>query len=195
MSQEVLLILKNSRAITGSLVFALHPDRGGSQEDMRSAAEAKFVLDKYAGQQIPGGYTPPPKPEPKPERAARHWGDVELHSADKRTFGEWLHKELIRVWDLANDNANARNEDNLFNAINKMVDIVSGMRRAFSEWKWKTRTETILTEDDFYNLLETLEAEESPKSMRAAIKRFKEKFMHPFYDKYIKEFPPEYGTS
>jgi len=172
------------------LAMKVHPDVGGSHGDMVNVIAANSILNQVS--RIPGvtgpAYTEPPKPEPKPAR--RYWADPSLHSADRRTFGEWLHGGMVEAWDVAGNNVNARNENKLNDAISKVGNVVGEMKRAFDEWKLKTRADTLLTIDNFMDLLEALQSDESTKSMRLALKRFRERFMHPFYDNYIKDFPP-----
>lgn len=181
-----------------TLVMTHHPDRGGNHADMVNVTLANNALQHFVGKQIPGSAgpsasTPPPRPEPKPEPkpSTANWGDPGLHAAARRDFGKWLHGGIIEMSDYADKHRNSRNQENLFDAVNHLVELVSRSRRAFVEWQMKTRETTMLHSDDFYQLLFRLDTpDESAKGYRAALKAFKEELVGSFYDKYIKDFPP-----
>jgi hypothetical protein len=186
-----------------TLAMQHHPDRGGSHSGMVNISLAVDALKSFIGRQIPGGGPsaappPPPRPEPKPSpepepnrSPTTNWGHPGLHAANRRDFGKWLHGGIVELLDTVDAHKNSRSHEDLFDAVNHLVELLSRIRSAFVEWQMKTRESTMLHSDDFYELLSRLDTpDESPKGLRTVLKSFKEELATSFYDKYIKDFPP-----
>ena len=171
------------------LAMQSHFDRGGSDADMVRVNLAVKALKSFIGRQIPGGPSAAP---PRPERpSTANWGDPGLHAANRRDFGKWLHGGIVELLNTVDSHKGSRNHENLFDAVNHLVELVSRIRRAFIEWQMKTHESTMLHSDDFYKLLFTLDTpDESPRGLRTALKTFKEELATSFYDRYIRDFPP-----
>jgi hypothetical protein len=170
------------------LIMTHHPDRGGDHVDMVNASLANDALKHFVGKQIPGATTATAHEPKPPVSPTANWHDTSLHATDQRTFGKWLHGGIVELLNLLDSNLSARNSDKLTSAIYKVGDIIGQMHRAFAEWKLKTGENTLLSSDDFYHLLELLDADDE-KAMRKALRDFKTYLSRAFYDKYVKDFP------
>ncbi len=170
----------------GQLTMANHPDRGGNHDDMVRVNLANEILKPFIGNKIPGGVEPPVV-EPKPQ----HWADDGLHGATKQVFGKWLHQGIMTLLEGSEGMVNSRDTNKLFDTINHLSHLLGDMKRAFDEWRLRTRQHTLLDSQDFDDLLEKLELrDDSAKAMRLILKNFRQGLVGPFYNKYIKDFPP-----
>jgi hypothetical protein len=187
------------------LMMQYHPDRNPG--DDRAALIARQVTDgndalKYLiNKPVPnfGGAAPRPEPKPTPKPAApepeqeqvspvKNWNVTQ--NLDRRSFGKWLHSGITYIDECIVLAGTLRKEEKVDDLFQSAVNAVIDMRHGFDLWKSIHKEPTLITVDDFNNLIEAVSGDDySVRGMKKSLKVLK-KQIYAFYDKYIRDFKP-----
>lgn len=172
------------------LMMQYHPDRNpgdrSAEQKSKEVNDAYTDLRAYIGKTLPGFATPKPTPSP-----TYHWADASLHAADRIVFGKWLHEKIYQTHDFFKKRMNPEEK------INKLVDAIGEMSRAFAEWQNMHRDErTVLTRDSFNDMIDALDVSSMPgytdeqdkKFAARAIKKAHNLFLNQFWRVYLDTF-------
>lgn len=193
------------------LMMQYHPDRNPG--DAQAAIIARQVTDgndalKYLlNKPVPnfGGSTapPPPRPEPakpKPKREPSKFSDFfhvspvknwnVVRDLDRRSFGKWLHSGITYIDECVVLSGTMRKEEQVDDLFQSAVNAVIDMKHGFELWKSIHKEPTMITVDDFHDLIEAVSSEDySVRGMKKSLRMLK-KQIYAFYDKYIQDFKP-----
>lgn len=179
------------------LMMQYHPDRNPG--DDRAALIARQVTDgnnalKYlVDKSVPnfGGAAPrPAAPEPEQEQVSpvKNWNVTQ--NLDRRSFGKWLHSGITYIDECIVLAGTLRKEEKVDDLFQSAVNAVIDMRHGFDLWKSIHKEPTLITVDDFNNLIEAVSGDDySVRGMKKSLKMLK-KQIYAFYDKYIRDFKP-----
>ena len=187
------------------LMMQYHPDRNPGDESAaliaRQVTDGNNALKYLVNKPVPnfGGAAPRPEPKPTPKPAApepeqeqvspvKNWNVTQ--NLDRRSFGKWLHSGITYIDECIVLAGTLRKEEKVDDLFQSAVNAVIDMRHGFDLWKSIHKEPTLITVDDFNNLIEAVSGDDySVKGMKKSLKMLK-KQIYAFYDKYIRDFKP-----